>query len=351
MRTFQYVKIEPGSPHEMGIQYGRQARGKILAGLEDYRQLFAETCDMPWSEILAYAATFIPLVEEALPEIMQEVRGIAAGAEVGIHDLMVLNCRYEITKFPRPSECTSFALLPEAAKDGKTFVGQDWDYRAGILDNVVVVHFLQPDGTRILGLAEAGQVIRNGFNSHGIGLCANNLQSIHDRRGTGIPVTFLRRKVLSSRTFDEARRLVENENDRRDVSCNMMLASAEGRALDLETYPGGTDFIRPVDGILTHANHFEVNPKNEALETSPRGERLRRLLEEKKGEIDVPHIIRCLSDHENYPKAICRHPSDVSLRLGRRGITVAGAIYDLAGGTARICAGPPCEGEFVEYTL
>ena len=30
-------------------------------------------------------------------------------------------------------------------------------------------HITQPDGTRIMGLTEAGQVIRGGMNSHGLG--------------------------------------------------------------------------------------------------------------------------------------------------------------------------------------
>ena len=349
MRAFRYVNVEPASPREMGIQYGTQARAEILGGLEDYRALFDETSSMSWAEIRECAGAYVPLTDEFLPEIMEEARGIAEGAGVDLEDVMVLNCRYEITKFPRPNECTSFAVLPEAARDGKVYVGQNWDYRAGIIDNIVVMHIEQPDGTRILGLAEAGQVIRNGFNSHGIGLCANNLQSVADCRGVGIPVTFLRRKVLSSRSFEEARKLISES--RRSVSCNFMLASAEGKALDLEAHPDGADLLNPVRGILTHANHFVVDPAKNALEDSPRGDRLEALLRERQGSLDIPHIVKCLCDHENYPKAICRHPADVAVPLSRRSITVAAVVYDLKNGIGRICAGPPCEGEFVEYRL
>ncbi|MDR1965632.1 MAG: C45 family peptidase [Synergistaceae bacterium] len=349
MRAFQMVEVSPSAPFDMGVQYGRQAREKILAGIEGYKRLFLETSGMPWGEISNYAREFIPGAEETMPDVMAEVRGIAEGAGASEGDLMALNCRYEITKFPRPEECTSFALLSETLRDGGPLVGQNWDYRAGIIENIVIIHARCSDGTRVLGLAEAGQVIRNGFNSHGIGLCANNLQSVCDRRGVGIPVTFLRRRILSCRTFDEAIGVVKNS--RREVSCNLMIASSDGRAADLETYPGGFDLIEPEGGMITHANHFVANPKNEALETSPRGDRLRGLFEEKSGDIDVPYVIRSLCDHENYPKAICRHPSDVGMPLERRGITVAGVVYDLGKGIARICAGPSCEGEFVEYRL
>jgi isopenicillin-N N-acyltransferase-like protein len=362
MKPFPLIEIRPGSPREMGIQYGRLAREKILAGIEDYRLLFAEIGAMSWENMRKYASSFFAEANEEFPEIAAEVEGIAEGAEVERDDVMVLNCRYEITKFPGekemneeadPNECTSFAVLPEATEKengrGKTYVGQNWDYRAGIIDNVVVLHIQQPDGTRILGLAEAGQVIRNGFNSHGIGLCANNLQSTLDRKGVGIPVTFLRRKILSSRSLAEAFSLVLKT--KRKVSVNFMIASSEGRAADLEAFPGGADVLEPKDGIVAHANHFVADPSKNVLETSPRGECLEDLLRQKRGHIDVPYLIRCLSDHENYPKAICRHPADVTIRLGRRSITVAGVIYDLGAGVAHVCAGPSCEGAFVVHTL
>ncbi len=349
MRTFQLIKVKADTPYERGLQYGEQAKEKILAEIEDYRRLFSETNSMSWEEIKCNALEYVPITEDLFPDVMAEAKGISVGAGAGIDEIMVLNTRYEITKFPSPNECTSFAVLSKASKDKKNYVGQNWDYRAGIIDNIVMVHVEESDGTRIFGLAEAGQVIRNGFNSHGIGLCANNLQSIYDTKGIGIPVTFLRRKILSCKTFEEAKKLLINA--KRTVSCNFMLASGKGEALDIEAYPGGVDMIKPVDGIITHANHFVIKPEIHVLEFSPRGDRLCELLNEKHGLIDIAHIKKCLSDHENYPYAICRHPSDTSIRLGRRGITVAGVIYDLEDGVAYVCAGPPCEGKFIEYKL
>ncbi|MGI6085478.1 MAG: C45 family autoproteolytic acyltransferase/hydrolase [Acetivibrionales bacterium] len=349
MRKFQLIEVKADTPYERGLQYGEQAHEKIIAEIEDYRLLFSETSSMSWEEIRSYALEYIYLSERLVPDVMEEARGISAGARADIADIMVLNTRYEITKFPEPNECTSFSVLPQASRRKKTYVGQNWDYRAGILDNIVMVHIEEPDGVRIFGLAEAGQVIRNGFNSHGIGLCANNLQSIYDSRGIGIPVTFLRRKVLSSKNFNEAYKLLVDAP--RAVSCNFMLASAEGKAVDIEAYPGGADIIEPMEGIIAHANHFTVKPEIHAKKFSPRGDRLYELLNEKHGKIDIDHIKNCLSDHKNYPQSLCCHPSDVDIRLGLREITVAGVIYDFEDKTAYVCAGPPCEGEFIAYRL
>lgn len=349
MRKFQLIEVKADTPYERGFQYGEQARDKIISGIEDYKVLFSETSDMSWEEIKNHALKYIYLSEKLVPDVMDEARGISAGSRADIADIMVLNTRYEITKFPKQNECTSFSVLPQASMGKRTYLGQNWDYRAGILDNIVIVHIEEPDGTRIFGLAEAGQVIRNGFNSHGIGLCANNLQSIYDTWGIGIPVTFLRREVLSSKIFDEAYDLLVKAP--RTVSCNFMLASADGKAVDLEIYPRGANIIQPVEGIITHANHFTVKPEIHAKEFSPRGDRLYKLLKERQGRIDINHIKNCLCDHENYPQTLCRHPSEVDIRLGLREITVAGVIYDFENNTAYVCAGPPCEGEFVAYRL
>jgi len=349
MRTFQLVEIEGKTPYERGVEYGAQAKEKIQSGIEGYKLFFGQTSKINWDGIRKYAASYVPLIQKEMPEILAEAQGIAAGANVKFEDLMVLNTRYELTKFPQEKECTTCAVLPEASEGGKTLLVKNWDYRAGILNNIVILHIKEPDGAQIIGITEAGQLIREGFNSYGIGLCNNSLQSVHDSRGEGIPVTFLRRKIFTCKTFDEAKKLLLTT--KRSVSNNMMLASKDGKAVNIEAYPGGCDVLEPTEGILAHANHFVVHPRLNALEDSPRGERLASLLRKKHGSITVDYIKKCMSDHENYPKAICRHPSDVAIPLARRGMTVAGMIIDFCELSVHICAGPPCEGEYLKFAM
>lgn len=349
MDTFQLVRVSGATPRERGRQYGEQAKAKILAGVDSYKELFSRTLSQSWEETRQYALSYVPIIRDRMPEVLEEAEGIASGAGVDFGDLMVVNCRYEISKFPREKECTTCAVLPEASQDGKMYLVKNWDLRIGIIENIVVLSIEEPDGTHVLGLTEAGQLMREGFNSHGVGLCNNSLQSVHDTRGTGIPVTFLRRKVLASKTFDEAKEILLTSP--RSVSNNMLLASGDGRAIDIEAHPKGADLIEPSEGIVTHANHFVVNRDLNALGTSPRDDRLRDLLMRKHGQITVPYLKECMSDHENYPHAICRHPSDVRLPRAMRSGTVASLIIDFQESTAHVCAGAPCQGEFIKYTF
>ena len=257
MRRFQVIHVAGDTPYECGRQYGQQAQEKIRAGVEVYRDFFEKTSGQTWPEIKRYAVSYLPLLEETMPVVVQEAKGIAEGAQVGMDELMVLNCRYEISKFPKPAECTTAVVLPEASADGGTYLIKNWDYKQAVMDNIVILHIEQKDGTRILGLAEAGQMLREGFNSHGIGLCNNMIQSVRDSWGIGIPVTFLRRAVLACDNFEKARDMLLHA--KRCVSNNMLLASGNGCAVDIEAYPNGANVLAPSGGILTHANHFVVH--------------------------------------------------------------------------------------------
>ena len=350
MLHYPFIKVSGATYYEIGKDYGRQAKDLIAHAVSDYKQVFAGSSDRSWEEIQQFALSFVDITRRVAPEVMEEVEGIAEGSGYSLADIMVVNCRYEITKFPQKNECTTAAVLPEAAKDGKMYLVKNWDYRVGIMDHVMIIHITQPDGTRIMGLTEAGQVIRGGMNSHGLGSVSNNLQSIYDAWAVGLPTVFARRQLLKYKTFDEIKEFILNFP--RAVSCNIMIAGyKEKKAVDFEVYPGGVDMIETENGIVTHANHFIVQPEIHALQRSPRDARLRELLMKKHGEIDAEYIKCCVADHENYPQALCRHPADPTLPLGMRSCTVSNEIMDFEAGVIHICAGQPCSGEYSTYVL
>lgn len=349
MSKFQIIEIKSGNHFDQGVQYGRQAKEKIDAGIALYRRRFAESGRISLDEVYAYVRACLPAAEQRFPEIVMEAKGVAEGAGVSIDDIMMLNCRYELTKYPRTEECTSFAVLPAATKNGDMLFGQNWDYCAGVMDNIVIIHIVGDDGMRILGITEAGQLVRHGMNSYGIGLSNNSIQSVHDSRAVGVPTCFLRRKVLECKTFEEATATVKNTP--RAVSCNYLISSREGLAVDYEAYPGGIDEILPQGDIVTHANHFVVHPELHALRRSFRDRRLFTLIMTRYGAVDEEYLKLCLSDHVNFPKSICTHPEDTEVSVELREVTVASEIYNLTRGEAQFCYGPPCSGAFETFKL
>ena len=347
---YPLIEITAETPFERGVQYGEQAADRIAVCIEYYKEAFQKQ-GFCWDEAKEYAMGYLPEIERTMPEILEEARGLAAGSGRELDEIMAVNCRYELSKL-KPEECTTAAVLPEASRDGKTYAVKNWDFYVKTMPHIVLLRIRTKDCS-IIGWTEAGQMPREGFNSHGVAIINNGLQSVHDRYGAGLPVTFLRRRVLACHSFEEAAELVRGF--KRCVSNNVMLVGAKGQVLDFEVQPDRMDQVYSQKGIVTHANHFVVDPDADAFPERPkvRDVRLRELLEKRQGDIDVPYIMECMKDHEYWPKAICSHPTFAGDKRTYipSGITVASMIVDFAENTAYICSGPPCEGEYIPYKL
>lgn len=351
MKEYPYIPIEGTTPYERGVRYGTLAREFIIRARDYYKSVFTRRGDS-WREVRGYAGAYEEVVRQSFPDLVEEVRGIAEGSGLSREEIMVINCRYEISKLPRIPECTTGAILPEAAGDGKTFSCKNWDFSGGVMDHLVILHITVEDGTRILGLTEAGQMIRDGFNSRGLSIGTNNLQSVYDRGGWGIPVTFLRRKILMCHNFEDAVELIHKTP--RTISNNMLLTDGfNGRTINIEWHPKGANQIEAEHGILTHANHFVKTPDIDAIKGRPknRDARLKELLMGHRGHMTAEDIKTCLRDHEYFPLSICGHPDPEGDGYSRDRITVSSMIVDFKDQCAHICAGPPCQGEYKKYYL
>ena len=351
MKSFPLITLTASTPYERGLQYGAQAKQWIDICVDHYRSRFLKQ-GHSWKQISDYAMGYIPPIEAHAPLALEEARGIAEGSGHTLEEIMVVNCRYEISKFPTLPECTTAAVLPPATADGKTFIVKNWDYSESIIPHVVLLLVKdETTGTSSFGVTEAGQLVRDGVNAQGVAFVNNNLQSIHDHPGIGLPATFIRQLMWECETFEQACEVVVNAD--RCVSCNTLIAAKGGHARNFEAYPGGADLIDPTDGILVHANHFVVSPELDAITDRPknRDARLRELLETKHGAITAAHIMDCMKDHKYLPLSICGHPDKDGDNYARGRVTVSSMVADLTDGIVYFCAGNPCEGEFVEYRL
>jgi isopenicillin-N N-acyltransferase-like protein len=346
---YPIIEINATSPYERGVEYGRKAKQWIDIAVEHYYDRFKKE-GYSVSDLEKYATEFINFLNCETPAQMDETRGIADGAGHTLVEIIVVNCRYEISKFPKASECTTAAILPDATKDKKTYLVKNWDYTTHIMPHVVVLYFNTPN-YKAYGITEAGQLVREGFNSYKVGFVNNNLQSINDTPGIGIPVTFLRKQLLEAKSFEEACKLIETS--KRTVSCNMMIADGYGHARNYETYPENVDITEELDNLVVHANHFTVKPQLDALKDRPKNRdlRLREILMMKYGKITSDYIKICMRDHKYHPLSICGHPEVGGSNYTKDRITVSSAIYNLTDGEMWFCAGPPCQDEYVHFTL
>ena len=355
-RRMREIYIKSSDPFERGRQHGAQVKGEIERVCVGYQKSF-EKKGYTWEEAQTMAMEYVPYLEKEMPELMEEAKGIAAGAEVELAVVMVLNTRYELLKFKKGvdnyehNECTCYALLPEATKDHVTIGGQNWDNAPFVGENLYVLHIDEENGTKIVGISEPAQLIRSGMNSYGISLNCSTLFSYKDVRGVAIPTKFMRRKIMQAKTLDEAKKMIMGFSP--CVSLNYVITSAkEQDAIVYETTPVENFELYPNRGMITQGNDILADPAIDRFIPADkhhqrhfRGQRLQYLLQKKQGEITKEYLQECLRDHYGYPASICNHAGDDGLQ------TIASMLYCVSEGYALIAWGNPCEYDYEKYGL
>jgi isopenicillin-N N-acyltransferase-like protein len=251
--------------------------------------------------------------------------------------------------------CTTLAVLPEANTTGHTILGQNWDWRPGCLDSAILLEKNIKGGPNSFNLLEAGTVGRNGMNAAGIGVVANFIETDRDRKQVGVPIPFIRRKILSSNNLSSA--IEALTNSKRTCSTNCLIGSRENFAINIEATPENYYTLYPDNGLFVHSNHF-LYPNIKEIDTSRykfvdtlyRNWRLNQLLAPLTGKITLDDLKETLRDHFGYPRSICRHPDeDPNLKQSELIQTVGSIILDLNSGQIEFAAGPPCQSVYQSF--
>ncbi|MFI5615656.1 C45 family autoproteolytic acyltransferase/hydolase [Amycolatopsis sp. NPDC051903] len=358
------VEIE-GDPRTRGLAYGEAARAEIRTSIAYYREAFEASSGLEWTDVQTSARRWREPIAAVAPDLLEEMDAIADGAGVHQDEILALNARGEIVRNsesgfnPEVTEtpadgCSSFALLPEATGDGHVYCGQNWDWREGTQDSVVLVRIVQPPKPTIIMQVEAGQIGRHGANSAGIALNANGLGG---RFGTplGLPQPVLRRLILDN---DHLKAALQVPFDvRQHIATNLLVTHRGGVAVDLETTPVVHGWGTPVDGILVHGNHYQYGlpgPIKDVYRLSPVDslyrvqviERGLKAARSASGSAEVRKIVAgTMSDHTGHPDGVCAHVDDRVPPL-KRYKTIASSLVDLTTGEYRVAIGNPCENDY-----
>jgi len=347
-----------GTPREIGRQHGEQARDLVKDNLRFYMHLWQNMGGVGREKILSDVEPFVPFVERYDADLVEEMRGVAEGAGVEFREIAALNARTELTFACLPNTlkesssggCTSFGLLPEVTEQGHLIIGQNWDWRAEARDACVVLQIVQEGKPSIVMPAEAGAIGQRGINSAGLGVCINYIRSEIDAFRPGLPFLIKLRGILNSTRMSNALKMLMTYVG--PNSMNMILAQQGGEIVDVENLPNDLLFLYPQDGILTHSNHFESpmlrvrdTGKSTLPDTIYRSRRLRRLLEARRGRLNLDTIREALTDHFSAPDSICRHPDEQYPPMDQW-MTVSSIILDLTELTLRYSEGPACQGPY-----
>ena len=339
-----------GSHHEVGAEHGRIHRHLIKRGIEVYGQLFQDFVGIRWEDARDRACHFEAQIAQGFPEILEEMNGIAWGADVDFIDILTLNCRSEIALTQASGGCSAFSLQ----RHGTQWLAQNWDWRHDQLDNVVALHIRGDGRPALVSIGEAGMVGKVGLNDRGIGVCLNAIRS--QTCGVGLPIHIALRKILECDDMPSA--LAVATHDRVCSPAHFLLASAQlgnegGQAVGLEVQPGEPGRIEPRNGIVTHTNHLYAEDTPCPVQDFPRTDsrprlcRLDTLLHDElppDADIDEARLFDILSDHQGTPLSICRHfnpdhPAEERME------TLFSVVMNLSERRLTLRHGKPCEND------
>jgi len=359
-----------GSPHDRGIQYGRQAGAEIARSIGHYGAQIA-ALGLDERRLADIVAKYLPTLEEFDHRQVAEMRGIAAGAGVPFEHIVLVNARTELVQIAlRPAlrdsmrtmaseGCTGVIVRPEATRDGQLIHAHNWDWQRECTEFSVVLRIRNPEGPDILTFAEAGALARFGFNARGICITGNGLESDRDYRGAGIPLTLIRRKVLEQAHLGIALQIAYITP--KSGSNNMMISHGpSGLAFDFECAPDETFMLEPQKGLLVHSNHW-LSPvalsklrecgMAESPSTLHRYVRARETLAARAGRITTEDVMATMLDDFESPWSICYPPRPSNPTNPSIYATVASLLMRPAAGEMRIAMLPALDSRFTRYTL
>lgn len=342
-----------GNGYERGLCYGKTAKNAIKRCISHYAEYIEKSTGMNWETSCQKAQIFEKAIRDFCPEYLEEMRGIAEGAEVAYTEILAINCRSELyaMKHSVSQECTAFAIMPLASRNGHVLAGQNWDNCYGQRDCMVIVHIYQEGKPDVLLFTEAGFIGGKGMNSCGLSLTLNAMETDFDVKG--VPLHIKMRAALDSNHIAQAYENITKPLS--TVGATLIISSGDGVALGAELTPDGVDAILPKNGIITHTNHIlspilqQKSPDNWRNwgSTFVRLCRIQELLNGHR-DIDKEYMFQVMRDHGGYPHSICYHAEGNEPSIETMATNYS-LIMDTTDKVAYFCAGQPCEGMFKEY--
>ncbi|HZS93599.1 MAG TPA: C45 family peptidase [Chloroflexota bacterium] len=202
-----------GTSRERGRAYGEQLRDAITFGIGRWKEaLQASTGIRPneWLEEFVESTNFLPAIERWAPHLLEEVRGIAEGADIPFRDAYAYQLmdeewafRYQAAK-SKGAASAHCSVIGARESANTVILAQNMDLPAYYDGTQTLLQFDDLGNTPAsLVFTPAGIIGTCGVNTAGVGVCVNTLAQL-PRAPEGLPVAFVMRRLLEYRTLGDA---------------------------------------------------------------------------------------------------------------------------------------------------
>ena len=357
-----------GNGYERGYQHGQQMKKEIGELMILWKKDLGEDIHIPADTFIHNflgATDFIPSIKKYTPDILDEVRGIAKGADQSFNDMLAFQLVDEYWVYADKMSndtihhhCSDIGV---PAKNGRpAFVSQNMDLDAWMDGYQIILHIQRHGNTpEQYVLSCAGLVALNGMNENGTGVCVNTLMQLQ-ASSDGLPVAFV------------VRGLLEKKNNKEVLQFIQMTKHASGQNYTIGVVDSVYDFeasankiIRlypDASGIVYHTNHPVVNNDvkpwyqdyyqrflagtTQNMNSEIRFATLKRRASETtdKDDMFIKTTLRSKDDNKN---PVCR-----THLPGKHGFTFGSVILTLSGKRImQVTAGPPDESEYQTFSF
>lgn len=328
-----HIKLS-GSYEQMGRKQGRLLK----------RSGF--TLPPPEKKMLRFAKQCEEIVSQYMPELLDEIRGVAEGAEIDYDAIMTLTMTAPFDPGKVPS-CAVVAVMPEQTADGRMIVGRNFDMFEDVSKEGATTYRTYPeDHYASAGNCDIWVGRWDGLNE--AGLFTGTTALFLPEPEPALPGSvgwFTGRHILDHyATVNEAVKFIKSLP--RTGSGTRLIADSSGKAVVLEASVEGVELRYPEDGLLISTNHavcpaFAGKDRyNEYFaDSQARYNRLRELLGGAKM-VDIEMVKKAMSDHEG---GVCSHKVDSS---GRKDSTIWSVVAHPGERRVYIAEGHPCRTKY-----
>lgn len=324
MRQFPIVRAQ-GSHYEVGCAIGKAVRKEIVKVLANSRKIFVKD----FSARLQESKLFQEKTMNYFPQYLQELRGIADGAEVSFDELFLSNNR-EVADFDPFVLDHNHCTIVGIPSQGAYLLGhnEDWD-----ISSLSLLYLLDATigETRIFGLNYANSLVGDGVVVNGYGLAQGINELWHTDAQVGVPKNFIGRAVLDCKTLEDVEELMRTIP--RAAGWNHVLVQRQ-RLWNIES--SAKDYVIEKVELqkYVHTNHYVTKLKR-IDKGNPESERRYAKVRDRLSTINsVEDIKHLLSDRVD--PCICRED------------TIGSVIFDMPNKVAHIAYGQPTPETYYE---
>lgn len=253
---FPAIRVE-GSAYERGVGHGEQARELIAEGLDRWFARLSrigggQTSPEQTVAEFVNSTDHLSAAERWTPLVVEEMRGIAAGANVPFETIWAYNLPDEQEVFlgNLVDKCSTVGIrhgLTGAPISGQTLDTPGWFEETKLL----ISSSENETGIEVLSFAMAGVVAFCGANSAGLSVWCNAVYQLGSSRA-GVPVACIARTVLSQPAVDAACQLVTEVPHASGQ--NYLIGSPHG-VISLECSATSVVEARREGDAVWHTNH------------------------------------------------------------------------------------------------